>query len=63
MSLFSLGRGRGGGRGVNVGVGGSMFLKAELYSLKMVNSTGEKSRVRVVITKWGGTYRSLASYQ
>ena len=34
-----------------------MFLKAELYSIKMVNSTGEKSRVRGVITKfgvWGG---------
>ena len=47
----------------------SMFLKAdlELYSIKMVNSTGEKSRVRGVITKWGGggggTYRSIASYQ
>ena len=47
MSLFSLGRGRWGG-------GGSMFLKAELYSVKMVNSTGEKSRVRGVITKWWG---------
>ena len=35
MSLFSHGRGRWGG-------GGSMFLKAELYSTKMVNSTGEK---------------------
>ena len=47
------------------GEGGSMFLKAELYSIKLVNSTGEKSRVRGVITKWGGggTYRSLASYQ
>ena len=45
MSLFSLGRGRWGG---------SMFLKTELYSIKMVNSTGEKSRVRGVITKWGG---------
>ena len=31
-----------------------MFLKAELYSIKMVNSTGEKSRVRGVITEWGG---------
>ena len=62
MSLFSLGSlGEGGGGGV------SMFLKAELYSIKMVNSTGEKSRVRGVITKWegggGGTYRSLSSYQ
>ena len=46
MSLFSLGRGRGGGVG-------SMLLKAELYSIKMVNNTGEKSRVRGVITKWG----------
>ena len=36
------------------GGGGSMFLKAELYSIKMVNSTGEKSRVRGVISKWGG---------
>ena len=45
MSLYSLGRGRWGG-GFNV-------LIAELYSIKMVNSTGEKSRVRVVITKWG----------
>ena len=55
MSLFSLGRGT---------EGGSMFLKAEIYSIKMVNSTDEKSRVRGVITKGGGgTYRSLASYQ
>ena len=30
-----------------------MFLKAELYSIKMVNSTGEKSRVRGLITKLG----------
>ena len=61
MSLISLGRGRWGGGGG----GGSMFLKAELYSIKMVNSTGEKSRVQGVFTKWGegGTYRSLASYQ
>ena len=34
----------------------------------MYNTTGEKSRVRGVIIKWGGggeggTYRSLASYQ
>ena len=59
MSLFSLGR-EGGG------VGFQCFLKAELYSIKMVNSTGKKSRVRGVITKWrggGGTYRSLATYQ
>ena len=34
--------------------GGSMFLKTELYSIKKVNSTGEKSQVRGVITKWGG---------
>ena len=37
-----------------------MFLKAELYSIKMVNSTGEKSRVRGVITKWGGGGRAGA---
>ena len=38
---------------VGEGEWASMFLKAELYSIKMVNSTGEKSRVRGVITKWG----------
>ena len=36
-----------------------MFLKAELYSIKMVNSNGEKTRVRGVITKGGGAHIAL----
>ena len=42
-----------------------MFLKAELYSIKMVNSTGENtsSGGDYQVGGGGGTYRSLASYR
>ena len=44
------------------GGGGSLFLKTELSSFKMVNGTGDKSQVRCLITTGGGgvldTYHS-----
>ena len=46
MSLYSPGR--------EVGGGGSLFLKTELSSFKMVNGTGDKSQVRCLITTGGG---------
>ena len=39
---------------IHRGGGGSIFLKPELSSIKMVNSTGDKSQVRCLITTEGG---------